>query len=60
MERFLPFVDNWATCDQLSCRGLAVDPDAALAKVRSWLDFRRSGVRTPMIEPGSIFGMSFA
>lgn len=37
IERFLPFVDNWATCDQLSCRGLAVDPDAALAKVRSWL-----------------------
>jgi hypothetical protein len=23
-------------------------------------NFRRSGVRTPMIEPGSIFGMSFA
>ena len=21
IERFLPFVDNWATCDQLSCRG---------------------------------------
>lgn len=41
MERFLPFVDNWATCDQLSCRGLAVDPDAALAKVRSWLESDR-------------------
>lgn len=35
IERFLPFVDNWATCDQLSCRGLAANPDAALAKARS-------------------------
>ena len=38
IERFLPFVDNWATCDQLSCRGLAAGSDAALAKVRSWLE----------------------
>lgn len=38
IERFLPFVDNWATCDQLSCRGLAVNPDAALVKVRQWLE----------------------
>lgn len=37
IECFLPFVDNWATCDQLSCRGLAANPDAALAKVREWL-----------------------
>lgn len=37
IERFLPFVDNWATCDQLSCRGLAADPDATLVKVRQWL-----------------------
>lgn len=38
IENFLPFVDNWATCDQLSCRGLAADPTAALAKVRAWLE----------------------
>lgn len=38
IERFLPFVDNWATCDQLSCRGLAANPDAALARVREWLE----------------------
>lgn len=38
IENFLPFVDNWATCDQLSCRGLAAGSDAALAKVRSWLE----------------------
>lgn len=37
IERFLPYVDNWATCDQLSCRGLVADPEAALAKVRPWL-----------------------
>ena len=38
IENFLPFVDNWATCDQLSCRGLTADPTAALAKVRAWLE----------------------
>lgn len=38
IESFLPYVDNWATCDQLSCRGLAADPDATLVKVRSWLE----------------------
>ena len=38
LETFLPYVDNWATCDQLSCRGLAANPDAALAKARSWLE----------------------
>lgn len=38
IERFLPFVDNWATCDQLSCRGLAANPDAALVRVRAWLE----------------------
>ena len=32
------FVDNWATCDQLSCRGLAANPDAALVRVRAWLE----------------------
>ncbi|MEC4183286.1 DNA alkylation repair protein [Adlercreutzia sp. R21] len=38
IERFLPFVDNWATCDQLSCRGLAADPDVALGRARHWLE----------------------
>ena len=38
LETFLPYVDNWATCDQLSCRGLAANPDAALVKVRQWLE----------------------
>ena len=38
LETFLPYVDNWATCDQLSCRGLAANPDAALAKARAWLE----------------------
>ena len=38
VQRFLPYIDNWATCDQLSCRGLAANPDAALVKVRQWLE----------------------
>lgn len=37
IESFLPFIDNWAVCDQLSCRGLAADPETTLAKVRAWL-----------------------
>lgn len=37
LERFLPYVDNWATCDQMSPRKLAEQPKRALALVRSWL-----------------------
>ena len=34
---FLPFIDNWATCDQLSPRVFRKDKVALLAKVTSWL-----------------------
>lgn len=34
---FLPYVDNWATCDQLPVKVLAQRPDETLAQVRLWL-----------------------
>ena len=37
IEGFLPYVDNWATCDQMSPRGLAQRPEETLALVRKWL-----------------------
>ena len=36
-ERFLPHVDNWATCDQLPVKVLAKRPDETLAHVERWL-----------------------
>ena len=37
LQAFLPLVDNWATCDQLSPRKLAEQPERALGLVRQWL-----------------------
>jgi len=37
VNRFLPFVDNWATCDQLVPKALAKDKVRLLAQIRSWL-----------------------
>ena len=37
LELFLPYVDNWATCDQLSPKVLKKQPDATLAAIKKWL-----------------------
>lgn len=37
VERFLPYVDNWATCDGLRPRCFAKHSDALLPHVRRWL-----------------------
>ncbi|MBR4132802.1 MAG: DNA alkylation repair protein [Oscillospiraceae bacterium] len=37
VERFLPYVDNWATCDTLSPRAFARNPEALLEPIRRWL-----------------------
>ncbi|WP_304426803.1 DNA alkylation repair protein [uncultured Adlercreutzia sp.] len=37
IDDFLPFVDNWATCDQMSPRGLAQKPEVTLKHVRQWM-----------------------
>lgn len=36
-DAFLPYVDNWATCDQLPIKVLGKQPQATLAKVDEWL-----------------------
>lgn len=37
LERFLPYVDNWATCDMMSPKILGTQPDRLLGKIRGWL-----------------------
>ena len=34
LERFLPYVDNWATCDMMNPRALAKDKAALLERIR--------------------------
>lgn len=36
-ERFLPYIDNWATCDGTSPRALIDNSDVLLAHVEEWL-----------------------
>ncbi len=37
VERFLPFVDNWATCDSLSPKVLGRYPEKLEADIRRWI-----------------------
>ena len=37
VERFLPWVDNWATCDMMNPKALAKDKAALLEHIRLWL-----------------------
>lgn len=37
VERFLPHLDNWATCDSFAPRALLQKPDVLLAHIRQWL-----------------------
>lgn len=37
VNRFLPAVDNWATCDQLSPRALGTDLPRLLSSIQNWL-----------------------
>ena len=38
VERFLPHVDNWATCDTLSPKSFSRTPARLLDPIRRWLD----------------------
>lgn len=42
LDRFLPFVDNWATCDMLSPKVLKKNPIALMKKIREWLSSERT------------------
>ena len=37
VERFLPYVDNWATCDQMSPRIFAKHRQELIAPIRRWI-----------------------
>ncbi len=37
LERFLPHIDNWATCDQLSPKVFAKHPEL-IGEIRRWMD----------------------
>ena len=37
LKRFLPFVDNWATCDQLSPKVFKKHPDKLIGEIRQWM-----------------------
>ena len=37
LERFLPYVDNWATCDMMRPSVLGSDPTAMRAQARIWM-----------------------
>ena len=45
VEDFLPYVDNWATCDQLRPKAFARNKQALLPYIRSWLDSDREYTR---------------
>lgn len=38
LERFLPFVDNWATCDSMRPRVLGKYPEKTLEKALEWIE----------------------
>lgn len=37
VERFLPYIDNWATCDLFCPKVLLQKPDRLLSHIKSWL-----------------------
>ncbi len=37
LERFLPYVDNWATCDQLIMKAITKNPEKMLGRIDLWL-----------------------
>ena len=36
-EKFLPYIDNWATCDQLSPKAFRKEPEKTLPFIRRWI-----------------------
>ena len=37
VERFLPYIDNWATCDLFCPKALLQKPDLLFLRIKSWL-----------------------
>jgi len=41
-EEFLPYIDNWATCDSFMPKVFKKHPDAVYEKVKQWLESERT------------------
>ena len=37
IETFLPYIDNWATCDQATPKALIKNPDKTIASINRWI-----------------------
>ena len=37
IEKFLPYIDNWATCDQMSLKCFKKSPEGLLPRIRIWI-----------------------
>ena len=42
LEAFLPYIDNWATCDQMSLKCFKKSPEELLPHIREWIDSERT------------------
>ncbi|MBR3816768.1 MAG: DNA alkylation repair protein [Clostridia bacterium] len=42
LEAFLPYIDNWATCDGISPKALKKEPERLLLKIKEWLKSDRT------------------
>ena len=42
VDAFLPYIDNWATCDQLSPKTFRKEPEKLLAHIREWIHSDRT------------------
>lgn len=42
VEAFLPFVDNWATCDSMSPKVFKKEPEKLLPKIKEWISSDRT------------------
>lgn len=42
VEAFLPYVDNWATCDQLSPKAFRKEPEKLLDRIHDWIHSDRT------------------
>ena len=42
VETFLPYIDNWATCDQMSPKAFRKEPEQLLAHIHEWIHSGRT------------------
>lgn len=42
IDKFLPYVDNWATCDQMSPKVFKKNKDILLKEIKNWLKSRKT------------------